>query len=175
MDVCLLWVLCVVRKRSLRRPDHSSRGVLPTVLRRCVWSRKPQEWGRHDPRWVAAPQQKKSQLYMFRATFSPIIRSTWLYLQYLAVFTQVAACWCLGWVETHPRHQQAATWVNTTRYCKYSRAPDDGRKHRPKHVQLTRNNKLTYIVKSCSPPKVSLLWRSGRACVVTWSWELCWW
>jgi len=27
MDVCLL-VLCVVRQRSLRRADHSSRGVL---------------------------------------------------------------------------------------------------------------------------------------------------
>ena len=39
MDVCLLWVLCVVRYRSLRRTDHSSRGVLPTVVRRCVWSR----------------------------------------------------------------------------------------------------------------------------------------
>ena len=25
--------------RSLRRADHSSRGVLPTVVRRCVWSR----------------------------------------------------------------------------------------------------------------------------------------
>jgi hypothetical protein len=24
------------------------------------------------------------------------------------------------------------------------------------------------------PPKVSLLWRSGGACVVTWSQELCW-
>jgi hypothetical protein len=30
-----------------------------------------------------------------------------------------------------------------------SSAPDDGRKHRPKHVELTRNNKLTYIVASC--------------------------
>ena len=30
---------------------------------------------------------------MFRAMFSPIIRSTWLYLQYLLVFTQVAAGW----------------------------------------------------------------------------------
>ena len=59
IDVCLLWVLCVVRYRSLRRADHSSRGVLPTVVRRCVWFRKPQEWGGHDPRWVAAPQQKK--------------------------------------------------------------------------------------------------------------------
>ena len=41
-----------------------------------------------------------SQLYMFRAMLSPIIRSAWLYLQYLVVFTQVAAGWCLGWVET---------------------------------------------------------------------------
>ena len=39
MDICLLWVSFVVRYRSLRRADHSSRGVLPTVLRRCVWSR----------------------------------------------------------------------------------------------------------------------------------------
>jgi len=23
-------------------------------------------------------------------------------------------------VSTHPRHQPTATWVNTTRYCKYS-------------------------------------------------------
>ena len=36
MDGCLLWVLCVVRQRSLRRADHSSRGVLPNVVRRCV-------------------------------------------------------------------------------------------------------------------------------------------
>jgi len=32
MDVCLLWVLCVVTYRSLRWADHSSRGVLPTVV-----------------------------------------------------------------------------------------------------------------------------------------------
>jgi len=38
-DICLLWVSCVVRKRSPRRADHSSRGVLPTVVHRCVWSR----------------------------------------------------------------------------------------------------------------------------------------
>jgi len=38
--VCfLLWVLCFVRHRSLRRANHSSRGVLPTLVRRYVWSR----------------------------------------------------------------------------------------------------------------------------------------
>jgi len=50
-----------------------------------------------------------SQLYIFWATFSPIIKSTWLYLQYLVVFTQAVAGW-----------QPAATWVNTTRHCKDS-------------------------------------------------------
>jgi len=39
MNVCLLWVLCVVRWRSLRRADQSSRGVLPAEVRLCVWSR----------------------------------------------------------------------------------------------------------------------------------------
>ena len=29
-------VVCCVRWRSLCRADHSSRGVLPTVVRRCV-------------------------------------------------------------------------------------------------------------------------------------------
>jgi hypothetical protein len=56
---------------------------------------------------------------MFRAMFSPIIMSTWLYLQYVVVFTQAAAGWYLEGVETHPRHQPAAAWVNTTTYCKY--------------------------------------------------------
>jgi hypothetical protein len=36
-------VVCVVR--SLRRADHSSRGVLPTVVCPFVWSRKPLKWG----------------------------------------------------------------------------------------------------------------------------------
>jgi hypothetical protein len=35
MDISLLWVLCVVRQRSLRRADHSSRGVLPPFV--CVY------------------------------------------------------------------------------------------------------------------------------------------
>jgi len=39
MNGCLLVVSFVVRQRSLRRANHSSRGVLPTVVRRCVLSR----------------------------------------------------------------------------------------------------------------------------------------
>ena len=32
MDICPLSVLCFVRYSSLRRADHSSRGVLPNVV-----------------------------------------------------------------------------------------------------------------------------------------------
>jgi hypothetical protein len=39
MDVCPLWLLCVVGQKYVQRADHSSRGVLPTLARRCVWSR----------------------------------------------------------------------------------------------------------------------------------------
>jgi hypothetical protein len=39
MDACLLWVKCVVRQKSLRQADHSTRGVPATVVRRFVWSR----------------------------------------------------------------------------------------------------------------------------------------
>jgi hypothetical protein len=42
----LLSVLCVVRYRSLRRADHSSRGVLPTVARR---------WCDHETSWTRRP------------------------------------------------------------------------------------------------------------------------
>jgi len=42
MDVCLLRVLCVVRQKFLRRADHLSRAVVPSV---CVCA-------------IAEPQQK---------------------------------------------------------------------------------------------------------------------
>jgi len=52
MDVCLFWLLCFFRYSSLRRADHPSRGVLPTVVRRVCdletsWMRTPSPtWGR---------------------------------------------------------------------------------------------------------------------------------
>jgi hypothetical protein len=39
MGVCLLLVFCVVGYGSLRRADHSSTGVLLTLVRRCVFCR----------------------------------------------------------------------------------------------------------------------------------------
>jgi hypothetical protein len=42
--------------------------------------------------------------------------------------------------------QLAATWVNTTRYCKYSQVLLMMGENRAKHVEPTWNNKLIYIV-----------------------------
>jgi hypothetical protein len=41
--ISVLWVLCVVRQRSLRRAYHSSRGVLPNVVK------NPRQWGGLGP------------------------------------------------------------------------------------------------------------------------------
>jgi hypothetical protein len=50
-------------------------------------------------------------------------------------------------VSTHSGHRPAATWVNTTRYCKYSQVLlMMGENSAPKHVEPTWNNKLIYIV-----------------------------
>jgi len=36
MDVCRMWMWCVVRWRSLQRAEHSSRRVLPSGVCVCV-------------------------------------------------------------------------------------------------------------------------------------------
>ena len=48
--ICLLWVLCVVGQKSLRRADHSSRRVLPSVVNLSLIS-KPQQKGT-SPTWL---------------------------------------------------------------------------------------------------------------------------
>jgi hypothetical protein len=61
MDVCLLWVLCVVRHRSLRRADHSSRGVQPTVVRPCVWSRNLKNEEAKTRKWVVKASKEEEE------------------------------------------------------------------------------------------------------------------
>jgi hypothetical protein len=65
-----------------------------------------------------------NQLYMFRAMSSPIIRNTWLYLQFLILFTYTAAGWCHGWdgtsVPFHPWRRPTAISVDNIRSSKYS-------------------------------------------------------
>jgi len=55
MDVCLFWVFCVVRYRCLRWDDHSFGGVLPNVMRRCVWFRN---LNNEEPMARAGPQRQ---------------------------------------------------------------------------------------------------------------------
>ena len=56
--VCLFLMSCVVRYRSLRRADHSSRGVLPSVVCLSVIV-KPRQWGGHGPLKAVAPWKKE--------------------------------------------------------------------------------------------------------------------
>ena len=55
---------------------------------------------------------------MFRAMFSPIIRSTWLYLQHLILSTGIAAGWCHGRDGTD---SSCPLWDNVRKYCKRGR------------------------------------------------------
>jgi hypothetical protein len=71
---------------------------------------------------------------MFRAVFSPIIRNTWLYLQYLVMFTQVAAGWRrqqLGWTlpDTVNTVKCSWWWMKTL----------------PETCTADSNNKLIYV------------------------------
>ena len=72
-----LWVLCVFRERSLRWADHSSGGVLPTVLLRCVWSRN---FNNGEPMARAEPQRqrvKKNWAKQFRNTLKVLKCDAW--------------------------------------------------------------------------------------------------
>jgi hypothetical protein len=58
MDVCLLLVLCVVKQRSLRRTDHSSGGVPPTVV--CLSVIEEPQRGGLGPLGLSSHEKKKS-------------------------------------------------------------------------------------------------------------------
>lgn len=58
MDVCVLWLLCVAKWRSVRHTDPSSTGVLPSVVCLCVIP-KLKKWGGLGPRGAVVSQKKK--------------------------------------------------------------------------------------------------------------------
>jgi hypothetical protein len=60
-------VSCFVRWRSLRRADHSSRGILRSVVRMCVIS-NTQQWVLDPPRMFSHGKKNLSTI----ATLSPI-------------------------------------------------------------------------------------------------------
>jgi hypothetical protein len=77
MDVCLLWMLCVVRQRSLRRTDHSSRGILPSAVCLSVIM-KPRQWGCPDPLGAVAPGWKKYSKTEWSFSIICVIRGTYI-------------------------------------------------------------------------------------------------
>jgi hypothetical protein len=90
-------------------------------------------------------------LYMFQKIFLLFIRS---------ITTLFTASWYYSHVWMVPEAVSTSqlylrllvlfTYVNDTRSCKYRcDAPDNEPKYRSKHVELSRNNKLSYTVASC--------------------------
>jgi len=68
--VCVLCVLCVFGYRSLRRADHSSGGVLLTVVCFSVIS-KPRQRGSIDPLGLSSHEKEKlfyRQLHILHTT-----------------------------------------------------------------------------------------------------------
>ena len=70
--VCLLCLLRVVRKRTLRRADHSSGGVLPNAVCLCVIINS-QPWGGPGPLEGVIPRRKK-WIYVFLFYYCGFIR-----------------------------------------------------------------------------------------------------
>jgi len=75
MYVCLLWVWFVVRWRSLRRTDHSSRGVIPTMVRRWVWSRNLVNEEEDLPPWGAVALKTYKQ--------NNVVKKSWISCKFL--------------------------------------------------------------------------------------------
>ena len=57
LDVCHLWLLCLVRLRSVRQLDHSSRGILPIVAYLSVIGKPGQREGPGPLRGVKAVEK----------------------------------------------------------------------------------------------------------------------
>ena len=90
MEVSLLCVLFIVRQTSLRRADHSYRGVLPSVVCLSAISH-PQQWGGLGPLWLSSHKLllngvKWLRLYSLRTCIS-IRRYTYVEI-FLHCFTR---------------------------------------------------------------------------------------
>jgi hypothetical protein len=100
---------CVLSGRGLRRIDHSSRGVLPTVARRCVWSRNLEKTRRLkpatglwkiQPQWVVTPRKTKQTHKQTnkhpKITMGPIIRRTLISCRVQSTVQVRPKCYCVN-------------------------------------------------------------------------------
>jgi hypothetical protein len=103
MEVCFVWVLYVVRYRSPLRGDHSSRGVLPSVMCPMVWSRSPVRGG-HDPKSGRSATGKNFELSCYATNFVFLLRR-WEMIsgQGVAVICSIMLeiCYGVAWVWVH--------------------------------------------------------------------------
>ena len=75
-------MLCVVRKRSLRRTDHPSKRVLPSMCYVVVWSRNLKN---EEAMARVGPQRhrkKKFQIIHNLSPFVPFLTQKWINLNY---------------------------------------------------------------------------------------------
>ena len=73
---------------------------------------------------------------MFRAMITPILRSTRLCVTACGIVNR-RCCRPVAWKLPLPGYRPATSWVHRTTNCNtQSSAPEDGRDHRPKHVEL---------------------------------------
>ena len=67
MHVCLLWKLCVVRRRFMRTSDHSSKGVLPSVKCLSMIS-KLKQWESLGQSGLSSDEKQLFSTYSFVGT-----------------------------------------------------------------------------------------------------------
>jgi hypothetical protein len=100
-DVCILWVMCVVRYRFLRRADHPSRGVYPSVVCISVIA-KPREgrnWhgigpmGQRKKIWkqCSSPCKQQRVVYPYFKSHETSPYPKNLFLQYLLYTSSISA------------------------------------------------------------------------------------
>jgi hypothetical protein len=147
---------------SAETPDRSVVGG--KLTKRLLWYATKHHTVQ-NVRWSFMKMTKKMQLcriiyyslaalHVSKRYFRVSSGASKLYLQLLVLHTSVAAGWYHRRVGTpfqlsDDTNRQQQTCVIPEAVNKYSvDAPDDERKHRSKHVEQPRNNKLSYTVAS---------------------------
>jgi len=92
MDVCLLCVFCVVRYRFLRRADHSSRGVPPSVVCLSVIA-KLRKCGDRGPLEAVLPWTSKACRLRSHSLYRPLLRNV-MFPSFLHPYTLISVCSC---------------------------------------------------------------------------------
>jgi hypothetical protein len=122
MNVCLALVFSVFRKCL----KYAS--ILMTVL----WYLCVKNQATSCKKCTSIVGQSQGEIINLKLTFmnSYIVKKLWKQATRMQLTVYRLIYWIVrrvytphnphSSVSTHPRHQPAATWVNTTRYCKYS-------------------------------------------------------